>query len=105
MNHVLDLSAKTGLFLERMNHQAITQQLLLLLEENKVQIRRESMGGGGGGLCRLKDKDILMVDRDSSSLETAICCAKAVREMIQDIEGVYLRPAIREFIDKYAQDG
>jgi hypothetical protein len=88
-----------------MNYESITEQLLGLLEEHGVQIRKDAMGGGGGGLCRLKDKDLMMIDCDSSSLETAAACARAVHAVIQDMDGIYLRPVIREFIDKYAADG
>lgn len=88
-----------------MDYQSITQQLLVLLEEHDVQIRKEAMAGSGGGLCRLKGQDILMIDQDSSSLETAINCAKAVGDIIPDIEDIYLKPAIREFVDKYPSDG
>lgn len=88
-----------------MDYQTITQQLLVLLEENGVQIRKDAMGGGGGGLCRLKEKDLMLIDCDSSSLETAAACAKAVHEVVQDIESIYLKPAVREFIDKYASGG
>ena len=88
-----------------MDCQSITQQLLVLLEEHRVQIRKEAMGGSGGGLCRLKGKNVLMIDQDSSSLETAINCAKAVKSIIPDTGSIYLKPAIREFIDKYASDG
>lgn len=98
------VSVNTEIFLERMDYQAITQQLVTLLEENGVRVRKESMGGGGGGLCRLKDMDLMIIDQDSSSLETAVTCARAFRQLIQDIEGIYLKPAVREFIDKYAPD-
>lgn len=87
-----------------MDYYVIAQQLTVLLEENGVRIRKDALGGGGGGLCRLKDRDLMMIDRDSSSLETAISCAKAVRQVIGDLEGLYLKPAVREFIDKYAPD-
>lgn len=88
-----------------MNQQDIIQQLLVLLEGSGVQIRSDSMGGGGGGLCRLKDKDLMIIDRDSSSLETAIACARALRAVIPDIESIYLKPVVRDFIDKYSVDG
>lgn len=87
-----------------MDHLSIAQQLMTLLEENGVRIRKEAMGGGGGGLCRLKDTDLMMIDRDSSSFETAIACARAMHQLDLDIECIYLKPAVREFIDKYALD-
>ena len=88
-----------------MDYQAITEQLLTLLAEHDVAIRKETMGGGRGGLCCLKGEKIFIIDRDSTSLETAVSCAKAIGKTLQDTENIYLRPAIREFIDKYAADG
>ena len=99
------LSVNTGVFLERMDYQSITEQLLVLLEDHHVQIRKEAMGGNGGGLCCLRGKNVLIIDQESSSLETAISCAKAVESIISDMEGIYLKPAVREFIDKYVSDG
>ncbi|MBL7214279.1 MAG: hypothetical protein ISS71_01235 [Phycisphaerae bacterium] len=88
-----------------MDYQTITRQLLTLLAEHDVAIRKDAMGGGRGGLCSLNGQKIFMIDRDSSPLETAVSCAKAIGKTIQDTESIYLRPAIREFIDKYAEDG
>jgi len=75
---------------------------MMLLEEYDVHIRKDNMGGGGGGLCRLRDKDLLLIDCDSTTIETAITCAKAAKMIIQDLDSIYLKPAVRDFIDKYA---
>ncbi len=88
-----------------MDYDSITQQLLALLTEQGIEIRKEAMGGGQGGLCNFKSKGVFFLDQDSSSLESAIRCAEAVSKTIDDIEGIYLKPAIREFIDKYTPDG
>ncbi len=87
-----------------MDPAAISQQLLDLLAEHGVHIRKDSMGGGGGGLCRLNDRDLLLIDRDSSSWETAVVCARAAKSVIIDLESIYLKPAVRDFIDKYSGD-
>lgn len=88
-----------------MDYSTLIHQLIGLLEENGAHIRTDAMGGGGGGLCRLKEKDLMLIDQDSSSLETAIACARAVCELIPDIESIYIKPAVRDFIDKYGRDG
>jgi DNA helicase-2/ATP-dependent DNA helicase PcrA len=69
-----------------------------LLESNGVKIRKDSMGGGAAGLCKLKEGYYFFVDTDCGNYENALNCAKAVKEII-DIETIYLKPEIREFID------
>lgn len=80
----------------------ITEQLMALLSEQGVKIRKEAMGGGGGGLCDFKDAQVFFYDVDSSSFEMALSCSKAVRHVIGDLESIYLKPAVRDFIDKFA---
>ena len=75
---------------------------MVLLEQNDVIIRNESMGGGGGGLCKIKDKTVFFVDTDASSAEMAVICAQAVAEEI-DIEAVYIKPQIRDFLEKHSR--
>lgn len=82
-----------------MDNQAILDQLLKVLEQNQVTIRTETMGGNGGGLCRLQNKTVFFYDKDAAAAETTVLAAKAVRNAISDLEGIYLKPAVREFID------
>jgi hypothetical protein len=82
-----------------MDNKAILDELMGLLESNGVKIRKDSMAGGGSGLCKLKEGYYFFVDTDSNSYENALNCAKAVKEII-DIETIYLKPEIRDFIDK-----
>ena len=69
-----------------------------LLEANGVTIRQESLGGAAGGLCTVKGKHIFFVDTQAPSADNAASAAEAVRKVV-DIEKVYLRPEIREFIE------
>jgi hypothetical protein len=82
-----------------MDNKAILDEMLELLEKSNVKIRKDSLGGGGSGLCKIKDEYLFFVDMDSSSYEVAISCAKAVNEII-DIETIYLKPEVREFLEK-----
>ena len=86
-----------------MEDKAILEELLLLLEQNSVAIRSEAMGGGGGGLCKIKGKTVVFVDTEALSTEMAAICARAVRETI-DIEKVYIKPGVRDFIEKHCAD-
>ena len=81
-----------------METQVILEQLLDLLSDNGISVRLEPLGGTGGGLCKLKDKHIFYLDTEASAAHKAHTSASAVRKII-DIEAVYLRPQVREFIE------
>jgi hypothetical protein len=81
-----------------MNEQTILEELLTLLEANGVTIRREPLAGGVGGLCTVKGQHVFFVDTQSDSADVAALAAEAVRKIV-DIEVIYLRPEIRQFIE------
>jgi len=83
-----------------MNEQRILEELLALLEAKGVTIRNEPLGGSGGGLCTVKGERIFFVDTQSTSGESAALCAEAVSKVV-DVEKVYLRPEVRQFIENY----
>jgi hypothetical protein len=82
-----------------MNSQMILEELLNLLESKGIKIRYDTLGGRGGGLCKLKEGDIFFVDTDMRTLDMAAVCAETVSKVI-DIEKIYLKPEIREFIEE-----
>ncbi|MFC1677561.1 hypothetical protein ACFL3G_10935 [Planctomycetota bacterium] len=82
-----------------MNKQLILEELLSLLETGGVSIRREALGGSGGGLCTVKGESIFFIDTQASSAEIAGCCAEAAIKLV-DIENIYIKPEVREFIEK-----
>jgi len=84
-----------------MNEQRILEELLALLEANSVTIRAESLGGSGGGLCTIKGEPIFFVDTQAPSAEVAALCARAVPQVV-DIEKLYIRPEVRQFIERYS---
>ena len=83
-----------------MNEQRILEELVMLLESNGVTIRREPLGGGAAGICTIAGKHIFFLDTQASSIETASAAAEAVAKLI-DIESIYLRPEIRQFIESH----
>ena len=87
-----------------MNEQRIFEELLALLEANGVTIRHESLGGAAGGLCTIRGQHIFFVDSQSSSMDNAASAAEAVRKIV-DIESIYLRPEIRQFIESDSNSG
>ena len=71
---------------------------MALLESNGVTIRHEPLAGGAGGLCTIKGRHIFFVDTQSASADVAAPAAEAVAKIV-DIENIYLRPEIRQFIE------
>ena len=84
-----------------MNERMILEELLALLEAHGVTIRNEPLGGSGGGLCTVKDEPIFFADIQAPSAEVAALCAEAVARVV-DIERVYIRPEVRQFIEAHS---
>ena len=84
-----------------MNEQRILEELLVLLEANSVTIRDEPLGGSGGGLCTIKGQQIFFVDTQAPSAVVAALCAEAMPK-VADIEQVYIKPEIRQFIENHS---
>jgi hypothetical protein len=85
-----------------MDTERIRDELLELLTGQGIMVRFEAMGGSGDGLCTLKDRQVFFVDTQSSPLENAISAAHAVARHVP-IDSIYLRPQVREFVEKYAR--
>jgi hypothetical protein len=84
-----------------MNEQSILEELLALLEANGVAIRNEPLGGSGGGLCTMKGRHIFFLDTEAPSVVAAAVCAEAV-EKVADIEQIYIKPQVRQFIEDHS---
>ena len=80
-----------------MNDQQVLEELVSLLETNGIQVRTEPLAGQGGGLCTVRGQTILFLDTQSTATDSAAVCAGAL-EQVLDIETLYLKPQIREFI-------
>lgn len=85
-----------------MDEQRILQELLALLEANGVTIRSEPLGGNGGGLCTVKGKYTFFLDTQAPSIAAAVMCAEAVPK-VADIEQIYLKPQVRQFIEDHTR--
>ncbi len=83
-----------------MDDRDILETLLELLKNCRVEIRKVPLGGQGGGLCRLRGHAVFFADEDAPLGETTALAAQAVQQKM-DIEGVFLRPQIREIIERY----
>ncbi len=82
-----------------MESQAILEELIAVLTHEGVTIRTGPMGGGGGGLCKIKGSLVFFVDTQCPTRQMAAICANAIKE-IANIELVYLRPQIRQFLEE-----
>ena len=86
-----------------MDQRQILDELLDLLRQNALDVRIEHLGGRGGGLCKLKDTPVLFVDSDAPVADRLAVCVRAVKSVI-DIEAVYIKPQIREFLESSRDD-
>ena len=89
-----------------MDDKTLLVQLEELAENLAIEIRYEAIRKEGsfftGGLCRLKGKDILIVNSDASMGDKIQALAKALRR--SDLSQVYMRPALREFLTKLPEE-
>src|SRR5216683_7809368 len=79
----------------------IVDELASVAERAGLQVRREKiMREIGyrtrGGACRLRDKDLIIIDRDQPASEQLEVIAEALRS--RDLESVYLSPAARRVV-------
>ncbi len=70
-----------------------------------IQIRYEPIKREGlfraGGLCRLKGEHVLIIDSKATTKEKVQSLARAVNRF--DLDQVYLRPGLREFLDGFSE--
>ena len=69
-----------------------------------VEVRYELMRREGpsfpGGLCRLKGKYVFIIDSKAATWDKIQALAKGLHRF--DLTQVYLRPGVREFLDRMA---
>ena len=86
-----------------MNFDAILEELIGLLEAGGVKIRWEPLEDSRAGLCRIGAAMVLFLDKHADPLQSAALCAQTLRRTL-DINTIYLRPNVREFIESVAGD-
>lgn len=81
--------------------EVILDQLEELAEKLGIAIRQENVNVEGsssaGGLCRVKDKYVLIIDSQASPREKMRVITEALRRF--DLGDVYIRPGIRELLE------
>jgi len=66
------------------------------LEVRREKIMREIGYRTRGGACRLRDKNLVIIDRDQPAAEQLEVIAEALR--LRDLESLYLSPAARRVV-------
>lgn len=88
-----------------MNAQALFSELETLLERLGVTLRQERLASAGpsvrGGLYRRKGKWYCILDSRASVTEKNVILARGLAGM--NLHGVYVKPAVREYIDRYIE--
>ncbi len=79
-----------------MTHDQILKELEDLAEKSSISLRYEK-GDFDGGFCVLKDERIIVVNKRLVIQKRAAVLAQALAEV--GIEEVYLKPAVRQFIE------
>jgi hypothetical protein len=69
----------------------------------REKILREVGYRARGGACRLREKDLIIIDRDQSPAEQLEILAEALRS--RDLESLYLSPAARRVVQPEPQPG
>lgn len=79
-----------------MTHEELIAEFQLLAGQLGITIRYEK-GDFEGGYCILKEKRLLLVNRKLMSSRKASVLARALMEI--GLDNVFLKPALREFIE------
>lgn len=74
----------------------------LEIEVRYETLRKESRYNPGG-LCRIRGVPVIIVNRKSPLQEKVQVLAAAVKRF--DLNGIYLRPGLRDFLDQVAPGG
>ena len=73
--------------------------LLTLAESLEIQIRRIPIGGRGGTLCAIRGQRVLFLDTEADRATQYDCVLRELAQ-IPEINSVYLRPEVREDLDR-----
>jgi hypothetical protein len=84
-----------------MDDHTLLNQLEELAQRLTIEIRYVTIRHGDflatGGFCRIKDKHIIVVNKKSTIQDKIQTLARAIKRF--DLSKVYLRPALREFLE------
>ena len=88
-----------------MNENTVLGQLEELAHSLGIETRNESIKKEApfspGGLCRLKGKYLLILNSSATTKDKIHTLAESVNRF--DLGQVYLRPGLREFLDRFPE--
>ncbi|MDP6180002.1 MAG: hypothetical protein QGG48_08945 [Desulfatiglandales bacterium] len=88
-----------------MNENTVLDQLEELAHSLGIETRNESIKKEAtfspGGLCRLKGKYLLILNSSATTKDKIHTLAESVNRF--DLGQVYLRPGLREFLDRFPE--
>ena len=76
----------------------LLQTLEAVADDLGVEIRREDLEGSRGGLCRLRGRPCILVDRDLTLPERVDLVARSLARL--PLDGVYMPPVVREYVEE-----
>ncbi len=90
------MSEQSSSRIERVLDELIEAAEKVGLEVRRERIMREVGYRARGGVCRLRDNDMVIIDRDQAPHEQLEIVAEALKG--RDLEAVYLSPAARKIL-------
>ncbi len=87
-----------------MDKKELFEELKDLAKQVGFELRQVPLAGSGGGFCRLKGHNVIFIDIDDELIEQINMIAQALSN-VPEIEEIYVRPEIREIIEKHGDSG
>ncbi|MDY6973695.1 MAG: hypothetical protein SV775_15435 [Thermodesulfobacteriota bacterium] len=89
-----------------MDNKAVLGHLEALAHALGIQIRYERLEGDtafpSGGLCRIKDKQLIIVNLSATTGEKVQTLVGALRRF--DLSRIYVKPALRDILEESIED-
>jgi len=86
---------------------ALLAQLEELADSLSLKVRYEKIKKEAsfypGGLCRVKGEDLFIINKNASADDKIQALATGM--ILFDLSQVYIKPALREFLLRYSDDG
>jgi hypothetical protein len=87
--------------LQGLDERTLLGQLERLAQELSIPVRYEPITGEEvfttGGLCRIKDEYVIIIETRAPAEEKIHALARALKYF--DLSQIYLKPALREFLE------
>ncbi|MCD6502238.1 hypothetical protein J7L01_06510 [bacterium] len=82
-----------------MTRENILKELKELAERIGIEVRFERMGTLSGGLCRIRDGEVILINKRLSTASKNELLARELALEKDKLEKVFILPEIRELLD------